>query len=504
MTHAAARSSTLPRGAWLVAAVTAASLALLVAAPQPAAALAPVALVALGALLVTLPLRWPLLAVIALCIIADIPPNDATGTLWHAPTYVLSLVFLENLNKLVGVGALRVSGTELALYGFALLAALRTLAGQRVDRAGAERATVVVPAVLALAFVGVLWLEALGIARGGADVRQSLWQFRQLLGLPVLGGLCIYAFRGRRDLGAILGVVTATACTKVALGLYYYAAVARPLGIKPQAVTSHADSVLFVIVLVVWAALVMERPTLRRVMAAGAVWAWILVGLVINNRRTAFVTLAALLFLLFVLLPRATQRPLVRAGLWAAPLLVAYLAIATRKTTGIFAPAASLYSAISQKDASSATRDIENFNLIQTLKPHILLGTGWGHEYNEVVKAYDIAQVFPQYRYIAHNSVLWMWSIGGVAGFTALWLHLGVGAFLAARTHRFATTDVERVAAYGALAMVIAYLLQAWADMGVMSWTTTALLACSYAVTAKLAVRTGAFPARVSLFGPNP
>ena len=102
------------------------------------------------------------------------------------------------------------------------------------------------------------------------------------------------------------------------------------------------------------------------------------------------------------------------------PLVVVYFAIAHFKTTGIFAPGASLLSVTKQKDGSSITRDIENFNLLVTLRQHPFVGSGWGHEYVELVKADDISKFFPQYRYIAHNSVLWLWSIGGLAGFTLL------------------------------------------------------------------------------------
>jgi hypothetical protein len=408
---------------------------------------------------------------------------------------------IENLNKLVGVDALRFSGMELLIVVFGTIAAVRTLAGQRIDRAGRLPVAGVMGAFLALELAAVLGLEAWGIARGGADVRQSLWQFRYMLWLPGLTALVMYATRDTRDFRTLLWVVTGIAAVKISIGLHYYVTLAYPLGQTPQTVTSHADTVLFIVVLAAWAAVVAERPTARRLIVAGMVWGWVLLGIVINNRRTAYVSLVAVLALLVALQPRRVKRTLLRVGIACTPLFLAYLAIGSRKKTGIFAPAASLMSVIKQEDSSSGTRDIENFNLVTTLKASRIFGQGWGHEYIEMVRAYDISQFFAQYRFVPHNSVLWLWSVGGLVGFTALWLHVGVRSYLATRSYHAARSGEERIASYMALAIIMAAVLQSWADMGVMSWTTMSMLAIAYAMAGKMAVATGAWPRRARLWG---
>jgi hypothetical protein len=493
------RSAGLPRGAGLVATVVVGGVGLLLATGQPLLAIAPAAATAAIWALLRMPLRWPFFALVGLVMLADIVPAELPGGMWYPVTYPLMRVLLENLNKLVGIEALRFSGMELFILVLGTLAAFRSAAGQRMDRVGRLPSAGLMGLFLAIEFVGVIALEGWGIARGGADVRQSLWQIRYLLWLPLLSALAMYALRNMRDFRTLLHVVTVAAAIKVAVGLHFYVTLARPLGRTPQTVTSHADTVLWVVVLALWAASVAEKPTARRLVPAALVWGWLLLGIVINNRRTAYVSLAAAMFLLVALQPRRVKRLLIRIGIAALPLFLVYLAAGTRRKTGIFAPAASLMSVIRQDDSSSGTRDIENFNLVSTLKQSRLFGSGWGHEYVELVRAYDISGFFAQYRFIPHNSVLWLWSVGGVIGFTALWLHLGVGAFLAARVHRFARSADERVAAYAVLAVIVCYALQAWADMGVQSWTATSLLACSYAIAAKLAVSTGAWPDRMRL-----
>ena len=106
----------------------------------------------------------------------------------------------------------------------------------------------------------------------------------------------------------------------------------------------------------------------------------------------------------------------------------------------------------------------------------------------------DISSIFPQYRYVPHNSVLGLLAFGGVVGLSAIFLTLGVGIFLAARAHRFAASPAERAAALAVIAAVVVYLVQCYGDMGIVSWTGVFTLAPALAVAARLATATGAWP----------
>ncbi len=486
----------------VVGGTVAVSAGVLLTTANPLLAAVPALLVTAAYAVATLPVRVPLFAALALAMLADVTPSRLPNDteVWHSPVYPLQLLLVENLNKLVGVEAARVSGLELLALVLVALAAVRALAGDRTDAAGRVPAARPLVLTLVLNVAAVLAMELWGVARGG-DVRQSLWQFRQLLWMPVLAMLLCATMRGARDAALFAGIAAAVSCTKILIGAYYYFRVARPLGIVPATVTSHADSVLFVVSLAVWLAAAYYRPSVRHYIVAGALTAWTLFGLVINNRRTAYVTLLGAAVMFYATLPRRARRSVTLAGLAALPVVGLYVAVGRNRTGSLFAPAAKLMSVATQKDASSQTRDIENYNLLTTLRRNPLVGSGWGHEYVEVVHADDISKYFPQYRYIAHNSVLWMWSIGGLLGFTLLWLPIATGVFLAARARAFAASPLDRAVAYGALATFVAFLIQAWADMGTQSWTTQGMLAVALAASGQLAVSTGAWPQRTRLFG---
>src|SRR5581483_5584993 len=107
-----------------------------------------------------------------------------------------------------------------------------------------------------------------------------------------------------------------------------------------------------------------------------------------------------LLFLYAALPLSGLKRSLTRVALWVVPLVALYVAAGWGSRSPVFAPVHMLSTiVVSKEDASTGTRDIENYNLIQTLKVHPLQGWGFGHPYLELSRAYDISTVFSLYRY---------------------------------------------------------------------------------------------------------
>jgi hypothetical protein len=265
--------------------------------------------------------------------------------------------------------------------------------------------------------------------------------------------------------------------------------------------TGHEDSVLYVMVFFMWLSAAVHRPTKGAIFRAVFIGAWIMYGIMLNNRRIAYVGLAIALMILYLLLQGRLKRAATKAIVYSIPFMVVYLGVGKNKPHGIFKPAAMIMSVGKQKDASSQTRDIENFNLIQTLKPHIVFGTGWGYEYTEIVQAFDISTVFAQYRFIAHNSILWLVAIGGMVGFTLLWVPFSVAVFLGVRAYRSSTDWMDRTSASTALAVLGTFVVQAWGDMGTQGMMSGQVIACALVIIAKLSYSTGAWPAGIKLFG---
>ena len=478
----------------IVAALTLSTLGAIVAGGgRIPLAVAPVVVAGLLYAIWIAPARVTALVILFLCLALE-NPVDAGGR-WKSPLYPLGALLLANLNLSLPVRALRFSGLDV-LMGLLIVVILARQAVRPRER-GERRAARPMAWAAALWFVAVLVLWAYGLAHGG-DFRNSLWQCHQLLVVPLAYFVYQSTIRGPREYRALAGVIVAAACIKACLALWVRLTVSSAEAL-PTA-TAHGDSVLFACAFALVAALLVEEALPRFGVAAIAVLALLAAGMVANNRRLAWVEVGAALLVVY-LTASATRvkRTVRRAAVLAVPLLALYVAAGWTAGSRLFAPVRTLRSLVAARtDWSTAMRDIENFNLLWTVRDNPLLGTGFGHQYVEKVKAVDISDIFPQYRYVPHNSVLGLLAFGGIVGLSAIFLTLAVGVYLAARAHRCAATPAERAAALAAIASVVVYLVQSYGDMGLVSWMGVFTLGPALAVAARLATATGAWPSAVS------
>lgn len=440
---------------------------------------APAPIVAAGLLIVLFGARmeWTAIGLLAIALLADNPGERPAEGKWDSPLLPVGDVLYSNLHKITGITALRFSLLELAIAVFMLIVVLRKSERDPIDD---PRGLGALPNPMKLAFLtffsAIVLLELRGLARGG-DFKNSLWQVRQLFWLPVLGVLFGHALKSAQARLWLLRVVMGVAAVRALVGIYYYFAIARPAGEQPAYVTTHSDSMLAVVAILIAACALVSKPSRDHFLLNVVLQPVLFLGLIVNDRRIAFVSLFGGAIALLLLAPRSLQRRLMRYALYALPLAVGYIAVGWNSTASLFRPVQIVRSVTEQDDDSSKTRDIENYNLIVTLKANPVLGSGFGHEYREVVQANRVDQFFAQYKYIAHNSVLWLLSLSGFLGFAAVWLVFPVAVLIALRVFRAAEATADLAVSYGAIATVVAFVVQAWGDMGLQSWMGTLLVA---------------------------
>ncbi len=474
---------------------------LLVALGEPVLAAIPLLVCMAVLLFFTLPIRFPLFGIVFLAFFGDVAQLQLPSGYEYTPVqFFLFPLMFENLNKVLPVAALRFSFVDVMYLSLAALLVARAGFRIRVDSRGRLTGTTGLYVVMACMFLCVGWLTVRGVFLRGGDFKQTLWQFRQLIWIPGLVGLFSWAVRDARDFHTAINVMTAAAIAKITIGLHFYFTVARPQSFEPVTLTSHYDSVLFTIVILSLVIRFLHAPSLRSGALMASIGLYILIGVVINNRRLAFVNILVSLFITVLIFRGPVKKAIIKLAVLSMPLVLAYVVVGQAGNSRVFKPAKLIMSVWSQNDRSSSTRDIENFNLMVTIKGNKVLGSGFGHEYVEMVKADDISKAFPQYRYQAHNSVLWLWSIGGVVGFTLLWLPLSIGIFLARRAYVFVRTPEERMASALCITIIVTYMMQAWGDLGTQGLTDSLALTLALATSAKLAVGSGAFPSRVRWF----
>ena len=453
----------------------------------PAVAIAPLAAILVVTFAVVTPLRYSAMALLAVALLVDNPGERPMDVRWRSPLLPIGEALYLNLHKLTGIDLLRFSALELALAAIALLLLYRKWTGDRIDdplRLGALPNPM--RSACAAMVAALLAMEVYGLARGG-DFKNSLWQIRQLMWLPLIGVMMGNAIKTDRARRWLLRIVVVVACLRALLGVYVYVAIIRPSGQQAEYVLTHSDAILAVTAMLVAVMLVVARPCVEHVVLNLVAQPILLAGLIVNDRRIAFVSLAAGLCTIVLLSPPELKRLMRRLVLLSIPFALIYTAVGWNSSASLFKPVGILRSVTEQEDASSQTRDIENFNLIQTLKQHPIIGAGFGHEYYEKVQANRVDQIFAQYKFVAHNSVLWFLAIGGAVGFAVVWTFFGMAVSVSMIVLNVATASTDRAVALGTVAVVLSFTIQAWGDMGFQSWMGILLLGSFVGATGSLA-----------------
>jgi hypothetical protein len=329
-----------------------------------------------------------------------------------------------------------------------------------------------------------------GVFLNGGSFADSLWQVRQPLWLPCLALAVSVASTQPGAITRLKRAVVISALVKSVEAILFYATVVKPKGLDLLYVTTHSDTVLWSTALAMLVSDWFEHRTraTRRNLTLYSIP--MLLAMVFNNRRTVWVIVFASLAFIVAVAHRPVKRQLARLLVLLSPLLLAYIVVGMSPGAGspVFKPVKMIRSVVIQDDASSSTRDIENLNLVVTMRQRPLIGMGFGHPYIELVVAYDVTKGgFTNYQYIPHNSFLGLWAFTGLFGPAAYFLPMLVANYYAINSRRRSPRPATRSAAAWSVCAVIAYLVQAWSDMGMQDWTSITCAALGMGVAASLA-----------------
>ncbi|HYH98382.1 exopolysaccharide repeat unit polymerase [Hyalangium sp.] len=477
----------------MLAGVVLATLGLLVL--FPAVALLPVVGAVMLWVLAKVPVRYPVLTLLATLLIVDCAVEVPYSGHWQSPLFFIGRLLFINLNVVTGVPGLGFTLIDLSVFGLIILYVYRQAVGLKTDERMTPLPRPLVMALL-LILVTISWMYLWGLMRGG-DPRPAKWQLQKLLLMPMFVLLFNAAIRGPEDFRILGRIIVAAAFTKAFLGAFFIVFIARPQGLYTEYATTHSDTMIYVtgvaIALSSWA----EDPnwkTFRRMVLVCGV---ILIGMDYNDRRLAYATLNQCVIAMFLISPWSrVKRYATRVGLVLSPLFLVYVVVGWANPTGFFSPVNTFKSMIvGEHNATTEMdyRDVENFNLITTWQKNPMLGTGYGHGFEEAMKLADISHLFEDYLYHPHNSVLGLLAFGGAVGFTGVWLFVALTVYFAVRSYHRAHSPHWRAGALVVVSIVFAYINQCFGDMGITSWYATILMALAVTVSGKLATLTGAW-----------
>lgn len=456
-------------------------------------AAAPVSGVAVVYAVWRLPVRTTTLLLLLLALTLDSSQGSPAEGRWQSPLLLAGTILLDNWSKTFRVPGLSFSGMDLLFLLILGTLLFRRLTGSGPDPSPSPTASCF-QAALAFHALAILALWAWGLARGG-DGWRSYWQLRQHFYVPLFAYLLSQVMDVRRDLALLGRLIVGSTLVRIAFGLYFYYVYCWPRGLEPDYITVHSDTIPFILTMILVGVRWIERPCRRHLKWCMAVMPLAFLAIFLNDRRLAYVGLLSTGGLIYALIPwTAAKRKLARIGLAALPAMVVYVTVGWGSQASLFKPVEAIRTMDgASDDASTLAREIENFNLAQTLRARPALGTGFGQPYDEPMRSMGVWSL-DLYRYIPHNSVLWLVSVGGLLGFSAFWVLLVVGAYLAARSYRHARAPTDRAAALASLCTILLFLVLNWGDMGFQTWSGSLLLATALAVAGQLSVAVGAWP----------
>jgi hypothetical protein len=449
------------------------------------------------------PIRYSMMTLMFFALTLENPSEMSGCGLWKGPFYTVGAILLTHLNtvdrSMTFTSPLSFSGMDICFVSLIVIALMRRSSGSKIDKRGrvATPKPLVRLAVVSLSGMMFVWLG--GLIRGG-DVRMSLWQVDRVIYLPIVFLLFHVGLRGPKDHPMLARVLLCAASYKAILAQYIINTVKMPY---PDAetgtfrlpyATSHHDSILFANAFVLVLAILWERVGKKKL--ALLLLPVLAAGIIANGRRMAWVQVGFVILAIYLVTPdNPVKKAIKRALVVVVPMIAMYLLVGWNAGGGLFKPVRMIKSVVDAKtDGSSLWRELENFDLISTVRSSPVFGVGYGNPYLEIIKLpyidYDLE------RYVPHNSILGLWAYGGYVGYSALTILWGAGVYFGMRAYHAAKLPSERAAALVSFGSVLVYLIQCWGDMGLGSWNGVYTVGPALAVAGKLATATGGWGAK--------
>ena len=235
---------------------------------------------------------------------------------------------------------------------------------------------------------------------------------------------------------------------------------------------------LFAAAAVLLVSLVLHRATPKALRLMAMMLPILVLGMIFNGRRMVWVQIGMVFLTLYL---RHPDEPRQAQGSESAARLRVRSWRFTWRSAGTRRGASSSRSQTirsvvdPRRDASSQTREIEDYDLIYTVSRYPLLGAGYGNGYWEMIPlppmGYALERYCPAQQHARNVGHL---RLRRLHAMTLLWV---AGVYFGMRAYHASTKGTDRAAAMMSFGVVLIYEIQCWGDMGLGSWTGVFLMA---------------------------
>jgi len=371
--------------------------------------------------------------------------------------------FFQSLNSAAGLGGIYATPFELFLALLLGVWLIKGFASRSLRLPRTKLSFWIGTLALIVAFT---WVH--GVATGGS-FSDSLLELRPWLYVAIAFVASSQLIKDTKHLRVLIAVMAVGIGIKAMQGLL---TLVIHWGVRPQAILAHEESFFFGVFIAVLAGLwiLPIKGRLRTMMTA--LFPFVLVADIANQRRTAWAIAGATLIIVFVLAFIAVPERRKTIALFAlvGVVLGGIYWLGFSNDPGLLGqPARAVLSQLAptaRDQASNQYRTVENVDLGIAIRLAMPFGTGFGHPIPQFVPNVNISDIDTFITYLPHNTVLHVWLRMGIFGIVSFWMVIGLAIISAIQVIRRRPSEITLLISVTLVVVLVAYVIQGFFDMG--------------------------------------
>ncbi len=262
--------------------------------------------------------------------------------------------------------------------------------------------------------------------RGGGDMLIAMWEVRALIYFCLMYVIVSQIIDTKEQIYTLFWVLIVGITIKAFQGVERFVSMGFSTG-GFDVLTNHEDPVFMVTLFVLFLGFLLFKTGDKQRNWIIIFSLILLLGFYVAQRRATYASLMVSVSAFIVILPFLKQMQFMKYFLPAVIVLGMYGAAFWNVSGSIGRPVQMVKSGFVEPEletqfrdySSNLYRDLENYNLAQTVVNNPVVGTGFGKRYDQPIPLVDIR--FTLRDYIPHNQIYWVIVKMGSVGFFAFW-----------------------------------------------------------------------------------
>lgn len=262
--------------------------------------------------------------------------------------------------------------------------------------------------------------------RGGGDLLIALWEVRALAYLCLMYIIVSQILETKKQIYTLFWIIIIGITIKALQGVLRFVDLGFTTG-GFEVLTNHEDPVFMVTLFILFIGLIVFKTGNKQrnwILMFSLV---LLLGFYVAQRRATYASLMVSVAAFIVILPFLKQMHFMKYFLPLLIVLGVYGAAFWNASGPYARPVQMVKSGFVEPEletnfsdySSNLYRDLENYNLAQTVVNNPVVGTGFGKRYDQPIPLVEIRYSLRDY--IPHNQIYWVIVKLGAVGFFAFW-----------------------------------------------------------------------------------